>query len=206
MQFTTLALFGLAGFAAAATNSTASPVAASCQKTFNGCTGSATDCNSALSACQATCNTAYSNCRTAADANMATCAAQYAGCLGTNPFAANGTNTVTAGAIGAGGVTYVTDVVTAYTTYCPFATQVTQNGIVYTATASQTLTITNCPCTVTKAVTQPTGSMTSTPAASTGASNGTSSYKPQAFTGAGNKAFAAGGSLVAAGAAAVFFL
>jgi len=129
MQFTTLALFGLAGFAAAATNGTAAPVA------------------------------------------------------------------------------YVTDVVTAYTTYCPFATQVTHNGVTYTATASQTLTITDCPCTITKAVTQQTGSMTPSAAVaqSTAAANGSAPYKPEAFTGAGNKV-AAGGSLLAVGAAAVFFL
>ncbi|GAB7344072.1 hypothetical protein MBLNU457_1984t1 [Dothideomycetes sp. NU457] len=143
MQFTTLALFGLAGFAAAASNSTAAPVAAN-----------------------------------------------------------NGT------AAAAPAVVYVTDVLTAYTTYCPFATQVTQNGVVYTATASQTLTITDCPCTVTKAVTQQTASMTpSAPAAAqtSAASNGSAPYKPQAFTGAGNKV-AAGGSLLAVGAAAVLLL
>jgi hypothetical protein len=41
---------------------------------------------------------------------MAFCASQFAGCLQENPFASNGTNTVTAAASGA---VYVTEVVTA---------------------------------------------------------------------------------------------
>jgi hypothetical protein len=45
---------------------------------------------------------------------------------------------------------YTTVVVTALTTYCPYATQFTHNGIVYTVTEETTLTITNCPCTVTR--------------------------------------------------------
>lgn len=52
-----------------------------------------------------------------------------------------------------GTVVFTTEVHTAYTTVCPVATQVTFNGVTYTATASQTLTITNCPCTVVKPVT-----------------------------------------------------
>jgi len=48
---------------------------------------------------------------------------------------------------------WVTDVVTAYTTVCPAATQLTFNGVTYTATKSQTITITNCPCTVSKLAT-----------------------------------------------------
>lgn len=43
----------------------------------------------------------------------------------------------------------VTEVVTAYTTYCPAPTEITQNGQVYTVTEATTLTITNCPCTIT---------------------------------------------------------
>ena len=50
---------------------------------------------------------------------------------------------------------YVTDVVTAYTTYCPEATIITHKGETYTVSSATTLTITNCPggCTVTKPVT-----------------------------------------------------
>jgi hypothetical protein len=49
-------------------------------------------------------------------------------------------------------VTYTTEVVTALTTYCPFATTLTHGGHTYTVTEATTLTITNCPCTVTKPV------------------------------------------------------
>ncbi|KAH6655618.1 hypothetical protein BKA67DRAFT_243782 [Truncatella angustata] len=52
----------------------------------------------------------------------------------------------------AGNVTYTTEVVTAYTTYCPAATQVTYGGKTYTITEATTLTITDCPCTVSKPV------------------------------------------------------
>jgi len=47
-------------------------------------------------------------------------------------------------------VTYVTSVVTAVTTYCPAATEVTYGGNTYTVTEATTLTITDCPsgCTI----------------------------------------------------------
>jgi len=44
--------------------------------------------------------------------------------------------------------TWVTTTVSVLTTVCPVATSMTFNGVTYTATASQTITITNCPCTV----------------------------------------------------------
>ncbi|GMG30589.1 unnamed protein product [Ambrosiozyma monospora] len=44
--------------------------------------------------------------------------------------------------------TTVEQVVTAFTTYCPGATQITTNGKTYTVTGATTLTITDCPCTV----------------------------------------------------------
>ncbi|RSL39847.1 Clock-controlled protein 6 [Fusarium euwallaceae] len=49
-------------------------------------------------------------------------------------------------------VTYTTEVVTAYTTYCPGPTEITHGGKTYTITEATTLTITDCPCTVTKPV------------------------------------------------------
>jgi hypothetical protein len=52
-----------------------------------------------------------------------------------------------------GTVVYTTDVYTAYTTVCPASTELTYNGVTYTATESTTLTITNCPCTIIKPVT-----------------------------------------------------
>ncbi|KXT18447.1 hypothetical protein AC579_8157 [Pseudocercospora musae] len=47
---------------------------------------------------------------------------------------------------------YTTEVVTELTTYCPESTQITHGGVTYTVTSATTLTITNCPCTVTKPV------------------------------------------------------
>jgi hypothetical protein len=52
-----------------------------------------------------------------------------------------------------GTVVYTTEVHTAYTTVCPASTELTFNGVTYTATESTTLTITNCPCTIIKPVT-----------------------------------------------------
>jgi len=50
-------------------------------------------------------------------------------------------------------VTYTTEVVEVYTTYCPAATEITHGGKTYTVTEATTLTITDCPCTITKPVT-----------------------------------------------------
>ncbi|KAF2147273.1 uncharacterized protein K452DRAFT_217516 [Aplosporella prunicola CBS 121167] len=47
---------------------------------------------------------------------------------------------------------YVTEVLTAYTTYCPEPTEIAHNGKTYTVTEASTLTITDCPCTVSKPV------------------------------------------------------
>ena len=98
------------------------------------------------------CYAAYNTCRVAPDANMASCAAQYAGCLGYNPFASNGTNTVTPAS---NGDVYVTEVVTSYTTYCPNPTTFAVNNKTYTVSSATTLTITDCPggCKVTKPAT-----------------------------------------------------
>ncbi|KAK5165631.1 hypothetical protein LTR04_001180 [Oleoguttula sp. CCFEE 6159] len=49
----------------------------------------------------------------------------------------------------ASGALYVTEVVTAYTTYCPYATSVVVNNSTYTVSSATTLTISNCPCTIT---------------------------------------------------------
>merc|ERR1712230_187808 len=82
---------------------------------------------------------------------------------------------------------YVTDVVTAYTTYCPNPTKITHKGETYTVSEATTLTITNCPggCTVTK----PAGSATA-----------------PAYTGAANQAYlsASAGFLALFGLVAAF--
>ncbi|KAG6000554.1 hypothetical protein E4U21_005350 [Claviceps maximensis] len=49
---------------------------------------------------------------------------------------------------GTGGVHYITQVVTALTTYCPEAATLTYNNKTYVVTTPTMLTITDCPCTV----------------------------------------------------------
>jgi len=117
-----------------------------------------------------------------------------------------------------GTVVYTTEVHTAYTTVCPASTELTFNGVTYTATASTTLTITNCPCTIVKPVT--TSSVVAAPSAAPVYPNGTTpaattpaAAPPAAGTGgvvpsttaspsiipasSGNKAFAFSGASLA---------
>ncbi|KAI1662664.1 hypothetical protein F4813DRAFT_384247 [Daldinia decipiens] len=47
---------------------------------------------------------------------------------------------------------YTTEVVTSYETYCPGPTQITYGTKTYTVTEPTTLTITDCPCTVSKPI------------------------------------------------------
>lgn len=47
-------------------------------------------------------------------------------------------------------VVYETITTTALTTYCPYATTVVQGQKTYTVSEATTLTITDCPCTLTK--------------------------------------------------------
>lgn len=84
--------------------------------------------------------------------------------------------------------TYVTEVVTEFTTYCPEATTFTTNGKTYTVTEATTLTITDCPCTLIH------------PSTSSEAPKETAST----YTGAANKVGVAG--LAAAAGAAVYLL
>ncbi|KAK8020437.1 hypothetical protein PG990_005575 [Apiospora arundinis] len=49
-------------------------------------------------------------------------------------------------------VKYTTEVVNQYTTYCPGPTQITYGTKTYTVTAPTTLTISDCPCTISKPV------------------------------------------------------
>lgn len=55
-----------------------------------------------------------------------------------------------AGALASMNDTLTTVVVTVLTTYCPEATELTHNGVVYTITEETTLAITDCPCTLTR--------------------------------------------------------
>jgi len=68
-------------------------------------------------------------------------------------FSAAAVLAVAAGAHAWSNVTYTTEVVTALTTYCPEATEITHGGTTYTITEATTLTITDCPCTITKPIT-----------------------------------------------------
>ncbi|GAB7341102.1 hypothetical protein MBLNU457_7415t1 [Dothideomycetes sp. NU457] len=122
----------------------------------------------------------------------------------------------------ANGTVYVTDVVSQYTTYCPEATQVTHNGVTYTVTEATTLTITNCPCTVTRALTSSTPAATpAAPAVAPAYKNGTSgagsasptagapgskTTMPVQFTGAANAVTASGAGLAAIFAIAAYAL
>ncbi|EEP76032.1 predicted protein [Uncinocarpus reesii 1704] len=50
------------------------------------------------------------------------------------------------------GASVITEVVTQYTTYCPGPTTITHGTNTYTVTEATTLTITDCPCTVTRPI------------------------------------------------------
>ncbi|KAK0392583.1 hypothetical protein NLU13_2078 [Sarocladium strictum] len=107
-------------------------------------------------ACSTQCAKEYSDCRTAPDANMSFCAANYASCLGYNPFQNGTLVTPTACSAQPTNTVYTTEIVNSYTTYCPEATTLTHGNKTYTVTQPTTLTITDCPCTVTKPIGQPT--------------------------------------------------
>lgn len=118
--------------------------------------------------------------------------------------------------------TWVTTTVSVLTTVCPAATALTFNGVTYTATASETITITNCPCTIsykptvtpvvycsTCPVSTPVYVNTTVPLTTPATPVGTAApvtSKP-AFTGAANRA-AAGSAAGLAGllGAAAYFL
>jgi len=98
--------------------------------------------------------------------------------------------------------TWVTTTVSVLTTVCPAATTLTHNGITYTATASETITITNCPCTIsykptvtpvvpasTPVYVNTTVVATTTPVVPVGTGSPVTT-KPASFTGAANKAVA----------------
>ncbi|KAH7306127.1 hypothetical protein BKA65DRAFT_578271 [Rhexocercosporidium sp. MPI-PUGE-AT-0058] len=87
------------------------------------------------------CQAVADKCRTKPGANQATCSAELAACLGYNPYDHNSV--------------WTTETVTKFTTYCPEATTLVYNDKSYTATKDEILTITDCPCTITKPVGSP---------------------------------------------------
>ncbi|KAK6005122.1 hypothetical protein QM012_007901 [Aureobasidium pullulans] len=99
------------------------------------------------------------------------------------------------------GTAYTTEVVTAYTTVCPAPTAgayvTTINSKPYTISSQTTVTVTNCPCTLTHPVSSATAA-----SSSMAHMNGTASAtKPAVYTGAANNVAAAGYGLAALGAA-----
>lgn len=90
---------------------------------------------------------------------------QYPGasCISTAGTLSLVKNNATATPAGAAKTSYVTEVVTALTTFCPESTQLTHNGVTYTVSSATTLTITDCPCTITH--TSVVGPTTSAPVA-----------------------------------------
>ncbi|TKX21437.1 hypothetical protein C1H76_6511 [Elsinoe australis] len=207
------AILAIAGVAAAQTTAVPNTQVASCASNYQICSASGTvaaTCDQQRTNCVTSCQTKYDACRApgpAGSANQAQCAAEYASCLGTNPFTGPAS-----GDAAAQGVTTVTEVVSSYTTYCPGATSVVQNGQTYVATGPTVLTITNCPCTVTRAVTSvptnpaaATTPVTNVATGKTGGNNTTPSYTPVAYKGDAAKMVGAGLSFAAAGAGALAF-
>ncbi|KAK9468019.1 hypothetical protein V1512DRAFT_260579 [Lipomyces arxii] len=95
-----------------------------------------------------------------------------------------------------------TEVVTAYTTYCPYPTTIVENGSTITVSSATTLTITNCPCTRTSVFT--TSTVTVCPCTKTTASSTAPAIST--FTGAANKAGVAGGAIAGVVAVAAYLL
>ncbi|PBP25132.1 hypothetical protein BUE80_DR004051 [Diplocarpon rosae] len=128
--------------------------------------------SSSAESCEAVAN----KCRVQPEANQATCSAEYAACLGYNPYASPA----------ASSPVYTTEVVTKYTTYCPEPTTfVGPNSKTYTVTQATTLTIEDCPCTVTSQMAPAAtgaaggnGTVTSSSGEAPKGSSSDSSYKP----------------------------
>lgn len=155
----TVAASGVVGTAAPVKSVAPSASATNCKDSYdscrttrvNGLSANQAQCAADNAACEGKCQDQYDTCRTTRvnglSANQAECAAEYAGCLGRNPFGGPSTATSSADE-------YVTQVVTAYTTYCPYPTTFAQGNQTYTVTSATTLTITSCPggCKVTTPV------------------------------------------------------
>eukprot|EP01003_Olkasia_polycarbonata_P004037 NODE_297_length_1034_cov_79.485279_g254_i0.p1 GENE.NODE_297_length_1034_cov_79.485279_g254_i0~~NODE_297_length_1034_cov_79.485279_g254_i0.p1 ORF type:complete len:159 (+),score=56.29 NODE_297_length_1034_cov_79.485279_g254_i0:172-648(+) len=77
---------------------------------------------------------------------------------------------------------YTTQVVTSYTTYCPAPTSIVHGDKTWVVTKATTLTITDCPCTLTKPVTSSKASSTSSAKKSTSEEWKWESSKPATVT------------------------
>ncbi|KAI4734352.1 hypothetical protein E4T50_15111 [Aureobasidium sp. EXF-12298] len=178
-------------------------------------------CSANNAACQGACYASYNTCRTTRgpdglSANQAQCASNYATCLGENPIASTGgiissfipysatVSSSAAASSAAGGAVYTTQVVTAVTTVCPAPTAgpytTTIHSNVYTVSSATTITITDCPCTVSSKVPASSGMVT-------GAKNGTATTtKPAIYTGAAAAQYGAGMGFLGVAAGAVMLL
>lgn len=137
-----------------------------CAANYAGCLGYnpydgnfklATECAVKLSPaeeCAKKCNAALSDCQSKPDPNESTCAANYAACVGYNPYNGNFklATACAADTPAKNGTIYTTTVVDVLTTYCPTPTTLTINDKTYPVTEPTTLTISDCPCTISKPV------------------------------------------------------
>ncbi|KAK6005892.1 hypothetical protein QM012_007534 [Aureobasidium pullulans] len=159
---------------ASASSASASASASGCVAKDNACrasdpnTGASANqaqCSAENAQCQGDCYAAYNTCRTTPvdglSANQAACAGKYAQCLGENPIASTGGIIssfipYTATASSSAGMVYTTEVVTALTTVCPAPTAgayvTTIASKVYTISSATTITVTDCPCTISSKV------------------------------------------------------
>lgn len=105
-------------------------------------------------------------------------------------------------------VTVTTDVVTAYTTYCPEATKITMGNKTYTVTSASTLTITDCPCTITRPCTTSSAAWNATSLATSAPAPTAPSTAPSTLptAGAGKAAVLSGAGLAGLVGLAAFAL
>ncbi|KAH0036184.1 hypothetical protein KCU78_g1919, partial [Aureobasidium melanogenum] len=231
MKFTAVASLAFVGAVAAQNSTTA---ATGCVAKYNTCRTTPVDglsanqayCASQNAQCQGDCYAAYNTCRSTPvdglSANQAACAGEYASCLGENPIASTGglissfipysaTASVSATPSGNASMVYTTQVVTALTTVCPAPTAgayvTTIASKEYTISSATTITVTDCPCTISsmvpaKSTSANGGMMTS----ATGKTNGTATTtKPAIYTGAAAH-LGAGMGFLGAAAGAVMLL
>ncbi|KAI7120532.1 hypothetical protein KC316_g18427, partial [Hortaea werneckii] len=136
---------------------TATPSATgSCQSKYDSCR-SVTDpenppnyaqCAADFAGCKGQCYQEYNDCRSVRDPsnppNNAQCASEFAGCLGFNPFANNGTNTVTPAVSSASHAGPTTVEYTTYTTVTTCPVTKTNGGHVSTGLTTSTVVVTSC--------------------------------------------------------------
>ncbi|KAH0036947.1 hypothetical protein KCU78_g1810, partial [Aureobasidium melanogenum] len=232
MKFAAVASLAFVGAVAAQNSTTA---ATGCVAKDNACRASdpvtglsanQAQCSAENAQCQGDCYAALIKCQTTPvdglSANQAACVGEYATCLGENPISPTGgiissfipytaTASSSAAPSGNASMVYTTQVVTALTTVCPAPTAgayvTTIASKEYTISSATTITVTDCPCTISSMVPAKStpangGMMTS----ATGKTNGTATTtKPVIYTGAAAH-LGAGMGFLGAAAGAVMLL